>query len=271
MIFFSMRGLYWTRQYLEHIKGGCMLESITAHGATPAIDVSLLASKKLRQESQSLLVQAETQCRTIGLDLAADTAVEIRKGLEHVRNIQWLLDRIVSLQKLLEKEAKGRMVFYSPPERAKFFPIEPPFGEAVAVAFPSAVFDTREAATCLALMRGTASVFHLMRVLEIGLSAFGSVFGVSLAHTNWGPSLNQVESKIREMHRDPTWRVLPDCKSKQEAYAQAASHFGILKDAWRNYTMHARGKYDEEQAEQLFHNVKGFMQKLESIGLREAR
>lgn len=64
------------------------------------------------------------------------------------------------------------------------------------------------------------------------------------------------------MHQDPEWRQRPDRKEQQEFYAQAATHFGILKDAWRNYTMHARGVYTEEAAEDIFNNVKSFMQKL---------
>ncbi len=65
------------------------------------------------------------------------------------------------------------------------------------------------------------------------------------------------------MHKHPDWRDMPDCKDHQEFYAQAASHFGILKDAWRNYTMHVRGgKYTEEEADRIFTNVKGFMEKL---------
>jgi hypothetical protein len=102
----------------------------------------------------------------------------------------------------------------------------------------------------------------LYRVLEIGLRALGDKFGVSLDHTNWGPAIGQIESRIRDMHKEPTWKALPDCKEQQEFYAQAASHFGILKDAWRNYTMHARGFYTEEQTERILENTKGFMQKL---------
>jgi hypothetical protein len=101
-----------------------------------------------------------------------------------------------------------------------------------------------------------------MRILEIGLTALGKVFGVSLLHTNWAPALEQIESKIREMHKDPVWKAMPDCKEQQEFYAQAASNFGILKDAWRNYTMHVRAKYTQEEAEQIFSNVKALMQKL---------
>jgi hypothetical protein len=43
----------------------------------------------------------------------------------------------------------------------------------------------------------------------------------------------------------------------------------ILKDAWRNYTAHARGIYTDEQADAIYRNVEAFMQKLAGIGLRE--
>jgi hypothetical protein len=42
-----------------------------------------------------------------------------------------------------------------------------PFGNEVAVAFPSATYDIREASNCFALERWPACVFHLMRTLEI--------------------------------------------------------------------------------------------------------
>ena len=101
-----------------------------------------------------------------------------------------------------------------------------------------------------------------MRVLEIALGVPGRNFGVSLIHTNWAPAIEQIESKSREKHRDPVWKSLPDCKEQQEFYSQAASQFGLLKDAWRNYTMHSRGKYTEGEAEQIFRNVKTFVGKL---------
>jgi hypothetical protein len=101
-----------------------------------------------------------------------------------------------------------------------------------------------------------------MRVLEIGLGVLGAVFGVSLAHTNWAPAIDQIESKTRDMHKDPAWKAKPDYKEQQEFFAQAASHFGVLKDAWRNYTAHARGKYDGNEASDILTSVRAFMQKL---------
>src|SRR5262249_53284077 len=150
---------------------------------------------------------------------------------------------------------RSKAFFYIPPEKARYWPpADAPyaFGKNVATAFPSSSFDANEAGVCLALARATASVFHVMRVFESGLSALGQIFNVSLAHTNWAPAIDQIESKIRDMHKDPAWKAQPDCKEQQEFFAQAASHFGILKDAWRNYTAHKRGKYTEDEATLIF-------------------
>jgi hypothetical protein len=101
-----------------------------------------------------------------------------------------------------------------------------------------------------------------MRILEIGLAALGNIFGVSLANTNWDLALDQIESSIRNMQKDSRWRSQPDYKELQENYSQAASHFGIFKDAWRNHAIHIRGKYTEEEAENIHRSVKAFMKGL---------
>jgi hypothetical protein len=109
-----------------------------------------------------------------------------------------------------------------------------------------------------------------MRTLEVGLTVLGAKHEVSMAHTNWEPVIREIESKIREMHKDPKWKALPNCKELQEQHAQAASTFGVYKDAWRNYTMHLRGIYTESEAELIYFNVKSFMQKITDMGLKEA-
>ncbi len=163
----------------------------------------------------------------------------------------------------MRDELKIRIVFLLEPERTPFFDRgDCVFGASVASAFPSAVYDIREAGNCLALSRNTACVFHLMRVLELGLTVLGKVFYLSLKHTNWAPAIEQIESAVRDMHKAPDWKALPDCKEQQEFYAQAASHLGIVKDAWRNYTAHARGKYDDQEALDIMTGVRAFTQKL---------
>lgn len=221
--------------------------------------------------------QIEEQCRSIGLRLSADTAKDAWKALEedtqHLLNCQWLRDGASNLKSLIGREMESHGFFYISPEKSKFWPRindRNAIGDSVADAFGSSYFDAGQAGISLAIGLGTACVFHSMRVLEIGLAALGAVFDVSLAHTNWEPAIREIERKIREMRTDPAWKTNPDRNSRQEAFAQAASHFGVLKDAWRNYTMHTRGKYTEDEAELIFLNVRSFMQKLAANELKEA-
>jgi hypothetical protein len=163
---------------------------------------------------------------------------------------------------LIHHDLEGFVFEAIPIHRVEFYEQQSLFGAEVHASFPSASFDIREAGNCYALGRWTASVFHLMRALEPGLTTLGALFGVTLSHTTWGPFIEQIESKIREMPKDPIWKAAPDWKEQQEFYAQAASHLGIVKDAWRNCTAHARGKYDEKEASDVMTGVRAFMEKL---------
>jgi hypothetical protein len=268
MLQFSARMFCWCGSALRHIRDDCVLGSMQVPGDEPIFALPAPLDDKAENSALTGLRQIELEFRKVGLEITADTIVEIIEALtdeSKKKSFQWLIDQIGNIEALSEKELRGKIFLYIPAERAQFFPISSKpniFGEAVAGAFPSAAVDIYEAGTCLALSRGGACVFYLMRILEIGLTALGRVFDVSLTHTNWAPAIGEIEAKIRGMRSEPKWKDLPDCKEQQEFYAQAASHFGILKDAWRNYTMHARGSYTEEQAERIFENVKGFMEKL---------
>ncbi len=268
MLEFSARMFFWCGQILAELRTDCLIGSMNVPGDTPIFAVVTDFDERAREKASRCLKHVETEFRSVGLRITAETVAEIIAVLENEdvrRNYQWLMDKLETIKGLANKEINGKAFFYVPAERAKFFPTienQHIFGSEVGAAFSSAAYDISEAGTCLALARGTASVLHLMRVLEIGLTVLGNKFGVSLAHTNWAPAIEEIESKVRDMHKDPVWKALPDCKEQQEFYAQAASHFGVLKDAWRNYATHVRGKFTEEEAEIIFINVKGFMQKL---------
>jgi hypothetical protein len=168
---------------------------------------------------------------------------------------------IADISVRLIDELKSRQIFLMQGAHVSYYEqTEPLFGLEVRNNFPSAAYDITEAGKCYSLNRWTACVFHLMRVLERGLSVFADRFGIPSDHTNWHNIIEGIEKAVRNMANDP---VRPaDWKDQQEFFSQAASHFMVLKDAWRNYTAHARGKYTDEEAEMLIMNVRGFMQKL---------
>lgn len=268
MLQFSAKSFFLCGRALEMIKADCLMGAAECLDGEPVFRMVRDLDEKARDKAIRSLTVVEQEFRSIGMEITAETVNEAIGELNAStlkRSFEWLQSQVRAIERLANKEFKGKVFLYVPAERAKFFPRRDDqhiFGESVSAAFPSAIYDVSESGVCLALDRGTACVFHLMRVLEIGLTVLGNQFGVSLAHTNWGPAVEQIESKIRDMHKDPAWKALPDCKEQQEFYSQAASHFGILKDAWRNFTMHVRGKYTEDEAERIFENVKGFMQKL---------
>jgi hypothetical protein len=84
---------------------------------------------------------------------------------------------------------------------------------------------------------------------------------------NWQQIIEKIESEIRLL---PQASVKPhNWKEKQEQYSQVANNFMFFKDAWRNYTAHARGKYTEDEADSIYRNVRSFMQGLAKMGLQE--
>jgi hypothetical protein len=268
MLQFSAYMFFYCGRALHQIKADCYLGAMVAIGDEAGLAMAQPLDEKAKEKAKKTLGHVEHQFRRIGLSITADTAKELADELEETSSMQsflWLVSKVDSLENLADKELNGKFFLYIPPERAKFWvTVKKPhlFGADVAEKFPSASFDIANSGACLATMMSTAAVFHLMRVLEIGLSVLGKVFNVSLAHTNWGAAIPEIERKAREMHTDPAWKALPDCKEQQQFYLDAASQFGVLKDAWRNHTMHIRAKYTEDEAEMIYLSVRAFMQKL---------
>jgi hypothetical protein len=50
-------------------------------------------------------------------------------------------------------------------------------------------------------------------------------------------------------------------------FSEAMAHLNNVKDAWRNPTMHSRRRYNQEEAEAIFANVKTFVTFLITSGL----
>ncbi len=120
-------------------------------------------------------------------------------------------------------DALGKHVFLTVAARRKTFIDQPALlGLDVPEHFPEAKKDIMEAGNCLAAECGTAAVFHLMRVVELGLRGLCKDLGllrikkknrlVPISYADWETLLNKlnplVDAKIEKMKRG---------KAKQEA------------------------------------------------------
>lgn len=136
------------------------------------------------------------------------------------------------------------------------------FGQKVIDAFPNAMYDIEEAGKCFALGRSTATVFHLMRVMEIGLFALGK----SLNDPNWDPHNNRSWHSIlhkcdKEIAKKKEDRA-QEWKEDEEFYMSVTANIHAVKNAWRNPTMHVGKKYTNEEAADIFNAVRTFMRHL---------
>jgi hypothetical protein len=136
------------------------------------------------------------------------------------------------------------------------------FGEDVNRAFPSAQSDIEHAAKCYAFGRSTATVFHLMRVMEIGLRALGnSLKDPTLDpknNPNWGTILRRCDEELKL----PSPKRSLDWAAHEQFYCDATANLRAVKDAWRNRTMHVERDYDEDESLDVFNAVRGFMRQL---------
>lgn len=197
--------------------------------------------------------------------------LEVPSTLDQIKRVRLYLDDNSPLthefvgnliRSLIERfsDDLGRcQILMVPNNRAKLFTGRQLFGPRVYDAFPSAIMDIEEAGKCLALSRGTATVFHLMRVMEVGLKATASALFIPYA-PSWESYLAQIKMKL-----DMDWKKKPRKWRKEEPFFRAVyAHLHAVKLAWRNPTMHIIQNYSPEMAEEIFNAVKGFMRHIET-------
>jgi hypothetical protein len=152
---------------------------------------------------------------------------------------------------------KDRQKYYSPPE--------PLFGADFENGFKTyGVFELDEAGKRFALGRSTASVFHLMRTLEVGIRALARCLNINdpikPAERNWAVILDKIWNGIQTKWPTAVDRTKGDGALFESLYAS----LDAVKNPWRNATMHVENKYTDDEAEHIFISVKGFMKKLAS-------
>ncbi len=219
--------------------------------------MSSMDSNLTEEERQHWIHDAaasETLCHTLGLTHSQMAVERIKDFLSKNQQITW--DDVERLTDQFDNrvidELKSRKFFSIELDKSHLITDAPLFGQEVDTAFPSAAFDIREAGRCLAFERWTASVFHSMRVLEIGLSVLAKDAGIiKIDYKNWESLIQDIEANIKTASAGD--------KVKEQFYSEAALQFRYFKNAWRNHVMHVRDTYDEERANTIFGHVKEFM------------
>ena len=188
--------------------------------------------------------------------------------------LQWTL---AELQRLMRSEMSSKLFFCISQSSSKMFDDPFPMLSKVAEHFPEAQYDIKEAFNCLVLDRGTATVFHSMRVAEHGMRYLAKKLKVKLTHkgkpqpiesATWDKIISAIKNKITAAHGLPHGIR----RFKQLAYySDMADRCSYMKDLWRNDIMHSRRSFNDAEARGVLQRVTGFMQLLAGDGEDEVK
>ena len=214
----------------------------------------------------SQVEQLHGQLEDLGLPVSAKKADQIRIALTLTgpdeRSSAWghlITGYCKELRERVAHELEGRAIYYVS-DHVDLLSESPLFGDHVDEAFPSAQYDISEAGRCLAFRRQTACVVHLMRALEFGLSNLATTLGMNLTNKNWDTIINDIEKEVRSRNKGShgeKWK-----NEDEPFFSEAAAHFRLIKNAWRNHAAHARTKYTDEEAKEIYESVRAFMRHL---------
>jgi hypothetical protein len=167
------------------------------------------------------------------------------------------LTELQALKNAIGAELSTFVFFKINDEYAPYFKQKSPFGIEVDTNFSRASLDIEEAAKCLALSRPTASVFHVMRVMEVGLKAIGNELDIPYA-PSWESYISQITAKISEKRPKKSIDWIKD----EPFFRDVLGDLQSIKIAWRNPTMHIVRNYNSDEAEDIFRAARTFMKRL---------
>jgi hypothetical protein len=214
-----------------------------------------------------VLASLEQHCTAYGMRSSFDYCSGVLRGLKRNRKDCFWSDIAYGLEGLrnaIMLELLELNFAFIPREKTEFFEQEALFGVQVNSRFQSAIQDIRDAGNCLAADLHTAAVFHLMRVVEIGLRELALKLKVKfpktpLNYVGWNAVVKAIDEKLNS--RIPSARGPKQVKALQFKSDLLADFKSF--EITRNEIMHCRWRCNASEAMGVFIRVKEFMQRLE--------
>ncbi len=139
------------------------------------------ADAEFVQQVRTFLPVIPAITKNVPLNSVDDQHRRIKDALSKSPTPQELRELLRELRNRLEDDLRRAQFYYVRPDWVPYYTADEPFGQIVWLSFPMARDDIEAAGKCLALGQGTACVFHLMGVMEIGLRALGLAMKIPYA------------------------------------------------------------------------------------------
>jgi hypothetical protein len=262
----SPRNLWSLGEIMKHFPADGLvpfvanLESILSDLSASQYANNILSDEWKKQIQEHIIREAQALSEYVGLKMIwkqterldatlSVTGVTYSAASEALRNLRTRVEDELALCQFVQVEQPE---FYLKPEL---------FGEQAGKIFPLAQFDIEESGNCIALGRYTAAVFHLMRVVEVGLGRLAIEVGMSnpvtISDRNWGKILKKIHDAIEA-------KTTADASWNRAFFESVETILHSVKVSWRNPVMHVEGTYTEDQAQDIFQVVRSFMRSFAS-------
>jgi hypothetical protein len=212
------------------------------------------------------LEEAKAECRELELANSLHIIFQIKNDFHHPNAAplyQQVGTQFRSLWNAMSSDISEQKFVFIPKKNEEYFFNENLWADAVYEVFHQAQDELNDVGHCLALDLYDAAVFHLMRVVEIGLRELAGNLNVKtkktpLDYAGWDGVVkainDKLESKIPKARGPKKSAAL---KFKQDLLADFKSF-----EVARNEIMHCRKRYDEKEAIGVFGRVHDFMERL---------
>jgi hypothetical protein len=214
------------------------------------------------------LQRIATQCESMALRVTLSYAQECMTELAFAPRPDWK-GKVDIFAKIFEHEIGLISLLAIPADKLSFYADPTPFdgkngSGKVSERFPKASGEAVRAARCLAVGQQNASVFHLMRVLEIAFRAISRGLGMPDPmrdrERNWANMLTRVKQQI-----DANTTANPpvaNWASDKGFYESASAALEAVRNPWRNPTVYVEVDYSEDEARQIFEATRNLMRHL---------
>lgn len=213
------------------------------------------------------LLSAFAISRAAGLTESREFARRLMRDFKSPVQCAELQHTFTALRQLMESEMRKQLFFTVSIEDSKLYEQDRLFGDAVYKKFENGRPDIKAAGTALACGLGTASVFHLMRVVEHGLRALARDRRVKLPKkevldlATWDAIIKKLEDAEIAIQNYPKTLAR---EAQFEFYHGAMMEFKRFKNKFRNRIAHTRKDYDPDDARGALMHVSAFMKILAS-------
>jgi hypothetical protein len=148
-----------------------------------------------------------------------------------------------------------------------FKDLEEIFDQKVLERFPEISDDVFDAAQCFIHYSSTACVFHLMRIVEVGVLKVARLADIQDPKPSWGAILSKLE---RLTQRTQYQDLPPSIQPHIGLIRKLLPKLHAIQHAWRNKVSHVENKLiptdaiNEEVATEVMSAVQAFMRMLAS-------